>query len=232
MSTILVVDDDDTIRSYLARALTRAGFAAVTAADGVEALEQVEATQPDLIVLDVLMPKANGREVLNSLRSRNDWTPVILLTGVGEARSRAAALEQGADDYLNKPFDAAELVARIRAVLRRGKQQQSLAQAVTLSGGGITVSRLDKTTSVAGVELKLTPKAQALLEYLMAHHGESFSRDHLLSQVWGVEFAVTTRAVDHRIGELRKAFARLNLDDPIDTVQSVGYRFHPKVTAE
>ncbi|PIE97856.1 MAG: hypothetical protein CR979_03860 [Propionibacterium sp.] len=120
----------------------------------------------------------------------------------------------------------------MKAVLRRGNQGSSLTHSHVLTGGGLRVDRLAKVTTLGGRDLRLTPKAQALLEYLMVNHGETFDRDHLLTQVWGVEFAVTTRAVDHRIRELRKAFAEFDLDDPIDTIQGVGYRFHPKVSAE
>jgi len=196
----------------------------------VAALEVVEKQHPDLIVLDVLMPRADGREVLARLRRGGDWTPVILLTGVGQSGTRADALEKGADDYLNKPFDPAELVARIRAVLRRGQLGRTLTHASCIRGGGLELDRLAKTVTARGQTVQLTPKALALLEYLMVHHGETFSRDHLLEQVWGVEFAITTRAVDHRVAELRKVLGARGLE-VIDTVQGVGYRFHPEVRA-
>ncbi|MDO5084332.1 MAG: response regulator transcription factor [Arachnia propionica] len=230
MSRILVADDDPMIRNHLARILTRHDFTALTASDGVEALEVAKQSRPDLIVLDVMMPRADGREVLARLRRRGDWTPVILLTGVGQSGTRADALEKGADDYLNKPFDPAELVARIRAVLRRGQLGQTLSHASRVKGGGLELDRLGKTVQAKGKAVQLTPKALALLEYLMIHHGETFSRDHLLQQVWGVEFAITTRAVDHRVAELRKALGVHGLE-VIDTVQGVGYRFHPEVRA-
>ncbi len=230
MTTVLVVDDDPMIRGHLARILVRAGFAALTAADGVEALALAQEKSPDLIVLDVLMPRTDGREVLATLRRRGDWTPVILLTGVGQSGTRADALDKGADDYLNKPFDPAELIARIRAVLRRGQVGQTLAHAARIAGGGLELDRLAKTVEAKGRVVQLTPKALALLEYLMVHHGETFSRDHLLEQVWGVEFAITTRAVDHRVAELRKVLGARGLE-VIDTVQGVGYRFHPEVRA-
>lgn len=230
MTSVLVVDDDPMIRGHLARLLGRAGFVALTAADGVEALAIAQEKNPDLIVLDVLMPRADGREVLARLRRRGDWTPVILLTGVGQSGTRADALEKGADDYLNKPFDPAELIARIRAVLRRGQMGQTLAHAARIAGGGLELDRLAKSVTARGRVVQLTPKALALLEYLMIHHGETFSRDHLLQQVWGVEFAITTRAVDHRVAELRKVLGAHGLE-VIDTIQGVGYRFHPEVKA-
>lgn len=229
MSHILVVDDDDMIREHLARLLRQAGFSASTAADGIEALGMIAASSPDLVVLDVLMPRSDGREVLRTMRRRGDWTPVILLTGIGESSARADALEEGADDYLNKPFDPAELLARVRAVLRRGKGSTSLAHAPKISGGGIEIDRLAKSARARGNSLTLTPKALALLEFLMVHHGETFSRDQLLAQVWGIDIALTTRAVDHRVAELRKALTPAGVEDCVETVQGVGYRFYPSV---
>lgn len=123
-SKVLLVDDEQAITSNLAPFLERSGFVVMVAADGEEALRQVTSFGPDLIVLDVLMPRVDGREVLRRLRKAGDWTAVILLTQVGESTERAMALEEGADDYLNKPFDPHELVARIRTVLRRARPGQ------------------------------------------------------------------------------------------------------------
>lgn len=231
MPTVLVVDDDEMIRSQVAVVLRAAGFGVQTACDGVAALEVIATHAPDLIVLDVLMPRADGRSVLATLRGRGDWTPVILLTGVGAAGQRADALDSGADDYLNKPFDQAELLARIRAVLRRDARGRTLAHAHTIVGGGVEMDRQQRTASVHSRALALTPKAWALLEFLMLNHGQTFTREELLARVWGIEFAITTRAVDHRVAEIRKALAARGVDDVIDTVQGVGYRFHPKAEA-
>ena len=118
---LLLVDDETAITDNLAPFLKRSGFDVTTAADGEQALKQVTSFQPEIIILDVMMPKLDGREVLRRLRSAGNWTPIILLTQVGEATERAMALEEGADDYLNKPFDPHELTARIRAVLRRAR---------------------------------------------------------------------------------------------------------------
>ena len=126
-SKVLLVDDEQAITANLAPFLERSGFAVHVAADGEAALQEVSTFGPDLVVLDVLMPKMDGREALRRLRQEDNWTPVILLTQVGEASERAMALEEGADDYLNKPFDPHELVARIRAVLRRARPGQRRA---------------------------------------------------------------------------------------------------------
>ena len=224
---ILLVDDERAITANLAPFLERAGFVMTVAADGEEALRQAASFGPDLVVLDILMPKVDGREALRRLRQAGDWTPVILLTQVGESTERAMALEEGADDYLNKPFDPHELVARIRAVLRRARPgQPPLATVQRLSSGDLTLDRRSRRAYMNSEELRLTPKAAALLEYLMTHPDELLTRDRLLDAVWGWDYPTGTRTVDTRIAELRRALG----DDPaepryIETVPGQGYRF-------
>jgi DNA-binding response OmpR family regulator len=227
---ILLVDDEQAITSNLSAFLNRSGFETSIAENGEEALQQVETGPPDLIVLDVLMPKVDGREVLRHLRQAGDWTPVILLTQVGEASERAMALEEGADDYLNKPFDPHELVARIRSVLRRARPgRPPLSAAWVLISGDLRLDRHSRRAYLNDQEIGLTPKALVLLEYLMTHPDELLDRDRLLDVVWGWEYPVGSRAVDTRIAELRRVLG----DDPgdpiyIETVPSLGYRFiHP-----
>jgi DNA-binding response OmpR family regulator len=224
---ILLVDDEQDITSNLSAYLNRSGFETSTAGNGEEALQRVAEHAPDLIVLDVLMPIMDGREMLRQLRQSDDWTPVILLTQVGEASERAMALEEGADDYLNKPFDPHELVARMRAVLRRARPgRPPLSAAWVLTSGELRFDRQARRAYLEGQELTLTPKALLLLEYLMTHPDELLSRERLLDVVWGWEYPVGSRAVDTRIAELR----RVLLDDAadpiyIETVPSLGYRF-------
>ena len=232
-SKILLVDDEQAITDNLAPFLERAGFAVIVAADGEQALRQVSNFCPDLIVLDILMPRLDGRETLRRLRQAGNWTPVILLTQVGESTERAMALEEGADDYLNKPFDPHELVARIRAVLRRAHSgQPPLTSAQRLSSGNLILDRQTRRAYVRSNELRLTPKAVALLEYLMTHPDELLSRDRLLDAVWGWDYPTGTRTVDTRIAELRRTLD----DDPtqpryIETVPGQGYRFVGDVEA-
>jgi DNA-binding response OmpR family regulator len=224
---ILLVDDERAITSNLAPLLERSGFLVAIAADGEEALRQVADFQPDLVVLDILMPRLDGREVLRRLRQADNWTPVILLTQVGESTERAMALEEGADDYLNKPFDPHELVARVRAVLRRARPgQPPLASAQRLASGDLSLDRRARRAYVGSEELRLTPKAVALLEYLMTHPDELLTRDRLLDAVWGWDYPTGTRTVDTRIAELRRVLDD-DPDDPryIDTVHGEGYRF-------
>lgn len=230
---ILLVDDEAAITDNLAPFLERAGYTVAVAGDGQEALKQVVSFAPDLIILDVLMPRMDGRTVLRRLRQDDDWTSVILLTQVGESVERAMALEEGADDYLNKPFDPQELIARIRAVLRRANRgRPPLAASERLSCGDLALDRVARRVYFQNQEIQLTPKAVALLEYMMSHPDELMSRDRLLDAVWGWDYPVGTRTVDTRIAELRRA---LN-DDPtaplyIETVPGQGYRFVGSVTA-
>jgi DNA-binding response OmpR family regulator len=230
---ILLVDDEAAITDNLAPFLERTGYAVEVAGDGEEALRKVADFAPDLIILDVLMPRMDGRAVLRHLRQNDDWTSVILLTQVGEAMERAMALEEGADDYLNKPFDPQELVARIRAVLRRVRLgHPPLAAAEHLVSGELVLDRVARRVKLEKQELPLTPRAVALLEYLMSHPDELMSRDRLLDAVWGWDYPTGTRTVDTRIAELRRALK----DDPtnptyIETVPGQGYRFVGGVTS-
>ncbi|MEM8531726.1 MAG: response regulator transcription factor, partial [Chloroflexota bacterium] len=181
---ILLVDDETAITMNLAPFLERSGFSVDVAADGLAALEILAQTTPSIIVLDVLMPHMDGREVLRHLRQQVNWTPVILLTRIGESTERAMALEEGADDYLNKPFDPYELVARIRAVLRRLRPGQApLASSSLLVCGVLTFDRATRRITKDGQVLSLTPKAIMVLEYLMTHPDEVITRERLLDAV-------------------------------------------------
>lgn len=230
---ILLVDDEAAITANLASFLERAGFAIEVASDGEEALRRVADFAPDLVVLDVLMPRLDGREVCRRLRAAGNWTPIIMLTQVGSPAERAMSLEEGADDYLNKPFDPYELVARIRAVLRRARPGvPPLSAARRLACGPLVLDRPARRALVEGRELPLTPKAVAALDYLMTHPDEVISRERLLDAVWGWDYPTGTRAVDVRIAELRKVLG----DDPTDpcyveTVPGQGYRFVGTVEA-
>jgi DNA-binding response OmpR family regulator len=228
---ILVVDDDPGIQQSLCAFLERSGFEVQMANDGEQALGMLEEKRPDLIVMDVLMPRLDGRETLRRMRRAQNWTPVILLTQVGEATERAMALEEGADDYLNKPFEPHELVARIRAVLRRASPDlPPLSAAWTLVSAELRLERRSRRVYLGNREVTLTPKALILLEYLMTHPGELVSRERLLDAVWGWEQAVATRAVDARIAELRRELGD-NASEPlyIETAPGLGYRFIGKV---
>jgi DNA-binding response OmpR family regulator len=224
---VLLVDDEQGIPRIMVPFLERAGFTVAVASNGKEALEKVRTFAPDLIILDIIMPMMDGREVLRHLRQAGDWTPIILLTQVGEATERAMALEEGADDYLNKPFDPHELIARVHAVLRRvNPDTPSLASSQWLVSGDLRLQRGSRRAYLGEQELQLTPKAMRVLEYLIGHPNELISRERLLDVVWGWDEVVGTRVVDFRIAELRRVLK----DDPahpryIETVSGQGYRF-------
>jgi DNA-binding response OmpR family regulator len=224
---ILLADDEESILTTLKMFLELSGFQVITAPNGNEALGIVARHHPDLIVLDVLMPQLNGREALRQLRQQNDWTPVILLTQVTGTAQRIMALEEGADDYLSKPFDPQELVVRIRAVLRRTRAgKQSLQTTRRLKSYNVTLDRSARRVFIDNYEISLTPKSISILEHFMTHPEELITREQLLDVVWGWESAVGERAVDTRIVELRKALQ----EDPamskfIETVPNAGYRY-------
>ncbi len=224
---VLLVDDELAITENLAQFLERAGFGVTVAPDGVAALARVARCAPDLIVLDVLMPRMDGRQVLRRLRQDGNWTPVILLTQVGAPAERAGALDEGADDYLSKPFEPYELVARMRAVLRRSRAgTPSLAGARLLCSGVLSVDRQARRALLAGCEMPLTAKALSILEYLMLHADEVLTRERLLDAVWGWNYPAATRAVDTRIAELRRVLKDdADLPTYIETLIGQGYRF-------
>ncbi len=231
---ILLADDDPSIADTLAPFLERAGFHVLTVSNGAAALDKVHSHRPALVILDVLMPRMDGREVLRRMRRENLWIPTILLTQVGESSERALALEEGADDYLNKPFDPHELLARARAVLRRARPgERSLSTSWALTALDLSLDRRARRASMSGATLELTPKAFAVLEYLMTHPDECVRRERLLEAVWGWEYPAGARTVDTRMAELRRALND-NPEEPryIETVPAEGYRFIAPVKGE
>ena len=219
---ILVVEDEDALATLLHYNLEKEGYEVGVASDGEEALVQVDERQPDLLVLDWMLPKVSGIEVCRRLRSRAETRnlPIIMLTARGEESDRVRGLDTGADDYLSKPFSMAELSARIRAVLRRIRP--GLAED-RVRRGDITIDRVAHRVKRGGHDVHLGPTEFRLLDYLMQHPGRVFSREQLLDAVWGSDVYVEARTVDVHIGRLRKALNRDIEDDPIRTVRSAGY---------
>jgi DNA-binding response OmpR family regulator len=230
---ILVVDDEPAITASLAAFLRRAGYTVTVAANGEEALRRVADSHPGLIILDVIMPQVDGREVCRQLRAAGNWTPIIMLTQVGDSTEIAMSLEEGADDYLSKPFDPQVLAARIKAVLRRARPgAPPLTAARRIACGDIVLDRSAQRVLLANHELALSHLAVRLLDYLMTHPGEVLSRDRLLDAIWGYDYPVGTRAVDMRIAELRKLLGD-DADSPryIQTMTGEGYIFIARVEA-
>jgi len=228
MSTsILIVEDDPDIAALVARYLDKAGYATDRTASGRDALRLVEEKTPDLIVLDLMLPHVDGLEVCRLLRS-NEATaaiPVIMLTARAEESDRIVGLELGADDYLAKPFSPNELVARVRALLRRAQRAQAAAppgSAQPLAYGPIALDTVRHVVSCGGREVVLTAKEFLLLEYLLRHRGRVLSRDVLLTDVWGYRYTGGTRTVDVHVRRLREKLPVLA--DALVTVKQFGYK--------
>ncbi|MGH7392189.1 MAG: response regulator [Candidatus Rokuibacteriota bacterium] len=221
---VLVVDDEPDIRSLIVFHLGREGYRCRTASTGPQALAEARASRPDLVVLDLMLPEMDGLDVCRRLRAdpRTAQLPIIMLTAKADEVDRVVGLEIGADDYVAKPFSPKELVARVRAVLRRGR---SRADAAVLRAGHITVDPARHAVEVGGARVELTPKEFDLLHALMEASGRVLSREHLLDHVWGYARAgeVESRTVDVHVRRLR---AKLGDEGRrIATVKGVGYRF-------
>jgi DNA-binding response OmpR family regulator len=217
---VLVVEDERSIADFVERGLRAEGYAVTCVHDG-EAGE-LEALTGDygLVLLDVLLPKKNGLEVLKSIRSRHSELPVILLTARGETEQKVEGLDLGANDYVVKPFAFDELVARMRAHLRRPGQRESS----TLEAGDIHLDFRTRRVERDGTEVRLTAREFELLAYLMRHPNQVLSRSQILNSVWGYDYDPGTNVLEVYIGYLRRKLESANGPVPIETVRSVGYR--------
>lgn len=226
-STILVVDDEKSIRDMLRFSLERAGYAVQEAADASEAQLRLGDGQPDLIVLDWMMPGMNGLELARRLK-RDDFTrgiPIIMLTARGEEDEKISGLEIGADDYVTKPFSPRELLARIRAVLRR---VAGFDNGGPVRAGGLELDPESHRVSADGDEIHIGPTEFRLLHFMMEHPDRVYSRGQLLDHVWGRNAVVEERTVDVHILRLRKALMPHACHRYIQTVRGAGYRFSTK----
>ncbi|PWE18831.1 phosphate regulon transcriptional regulatory protein PhoB [Marinicauda salina] len=219
---VLVVEDEDALAELLQYNLNKEGFRVSVAGDGEEAMMLVEEDQPDVVILDWMLPKLSGIEVCRRLRGRQETrnVPIIMLTARGEEGDRIRGLDTGADDYIVKPFLMKELFARLRAVLRRIRP--GLAED-KVTCGDITIDRAAHRVVRGGEEIHLGPTEFRLLDHLMQHPGRVFSREQLLDAVWGADVYVEARTVDVHVGRLRKALNKHAETDPIRTVRSAGY---------
>ncbi|MBJ7484103.1 MULTISPECIES: phosphate regulon transcriptional regulator PhoB [unclassified Brevundimonas] len=219
---ILVMEDEDALATLLQYNLEKEGYDVVIASDGEEGLVQVDERQPDLVLLDWMLPKVSGIEVCRRLRGRAETRnlPIIMLTARGEETDRVRGLDTGADDYLTKPFSMVELIARIRAVLRRIRP--GLADD-RVGHGDIVIDRVAHRVRRSGTEVHLGPTEFRLLDHFMRHPGRVFSREQLLDAVWGSDVYVEARTVDVHVGRLRKALDVGESANPIRTVRSAGY---------
>ena len=223
MSRILIIEDELPMRRGLEDCLSAEGYRVFSATDGVNGLQRALAEQPDLILLDIMMPRLDGFAVATELRRLGRATPVLMLTAKGQVGDRVNGLDAGADDYLVKPFSIEELLARVRALLRRTRKNGQAAMKLSL--GDIRVDLARQTATRGKRDLHLTTKEFAMLRLMAAVPGAPVSRERFLDVVWGCAAFPTTRTVDNHVARLRRKLEK-NPDDPrwLKTVHGVGYR--------
>jgi len=223
--TILVVEDEPTLRETLAEALEADGFRVVAAADGREALARFRAERPDLVLLDLMLPELSGIEVCRILRAESD-VPIVMLTAKDSELDKVVGLELGADDYVTKPFSLRELSARIRALFRRSEQRSVDGPPAIVDLGRVQADLAGHRLLRDGEPVQVKPKAFELLAFLLRHPGQVFTRDQLLEHVWGYDYAGETRTVDVHVHWLRGLIEE-DAASPafIHTVRGVGYVF-------
>ncbi len=219
MAQILVVEDDPKVRHALTRALGLEGHHVAAAADGLAALEHLGSAPVDAIVLDMMMPDMNGLDVCRRLRDGGDRTPILMLTARHETSDRVAGLDAGADDYLVKPFDLAELFARLRALLRRAAPDQP----DVIEVGDLRIEPASRSVRRAGTEITLTKTEYELLVLLAEHPGQVLERGTILDRVWGYSFDTTSNSLDVYIGYLRRKTEQGDRPRMIHTVRGVGF---------
>ena len=221
--TVLVVEDEPSIASFVSLYLKNAGYDVRTAGTGSAALSQVASEQPALIVLDLMLPDIDGIEVCRRIRQRLE-VPILMLTARDEDVDKIIGLEVGADDYMTKPFNPRELVARVKSILRRAAPERRPPESPVIQHGDLTVDAGRREAKVGADEVQLAPKEFDLLWELLDHRGLVLTRDQLLERVWGYTFAGDTRTVDVHVRQLRR---KLGDASPIVTVWGVGYKVSP-----
>ena len=225
MPKLLLVEDEKSIAEGLAITLEAEGFQVAWVKDGLDAIPAWERVRPDLVVLDLMLPGMSGTEICRAIRSRSD-VPIIMLTARDAEVDRVVGLELGADDYVTKPFSTRELVARIKAILRRAPRVEDAQEEAPVEAGGVRVDRVRHEVQVDGEVVDLPPKEFELLAFLIEHAGRVLTRGQLIDEVWGSDYVGDTKTLDVHIRRLR---TRVEQDpkEPvrIQTVRGVGYRF-------
>jgi DNA-binding response OmpR family regulator len=221
--SVLVVEDEASIASFVSLYLKNAGYEVRTVASGREALVSVENDEPSLVVLDLMLPDIDGIEICRRIRQRSDL-PILMLTARDEDVDKIIGLEVGADDYMTKPFNPRELVARVKSILRRATPERKARESETIQHGDLHVDAGRREVKVGDREVQLAPKEFDLLWELLDHRGLVLTRDQLLERVWGYTFAGDTRTVDVHVRQLRR---KLGDASPIVTVWGVGYKVSP-----
>ena len=225
---VLIVDDEKNICELIRLYVEKEGYKTVFAYDGEQAISVFEAEKPDIILLDVMMPKKDGWQVCREIRAKSD-VPVIMLTAKGETIDKVLGLEFGADDYIVKPFEPKELVARIKAVLRRyHTSSQSEEECDEISYDGLTINQTTYEVFLDGKPVEMPPKEFELLYYLAKNPNKVFTRNQLLDEVWGYEFFGDSRTVDVHIKRIREKIEKVDRPWKLKTVWSVGYKFETR----
>ena len=221
--TILICDDDPVVHESLAIYLDNDNFAHLDAYDGKESLEKVEESNVDLILLDVMMPEMSGLDVCREVR-KTHTTPIIMLTAKGEEIDKIVGLELGADDYIVKPFSPREVIARIKAVLRRADDQPAV-QSTSIHYDGLDINLNNYSVRINGESIPFTPKEVEILYLLASHPGQVYNREKILETIWGLEYNGDSRTVDTHIKRIRQKVTFDNAAWSIQTIYGVGYKF-------
>jgi DNA-binding response OmpR family regulator len=227
MAEILVVEDDPIIRQTVDYALRRAGFETRTSADGREALDMARQSAPDVILLDLMLPGMDGFTFAEQIRKSDETVAIIMVTALDQERDKVRGLDAGADDYITKPFSMEELLARVRANLRRVRERAVLSADETITVGDMVIEPSQLRVQVAGAPVRLRLKEFQLLLSLAREPGKLMSRQRLAAEVWGYEHLPSSRTIDVHIRRVRQAVEDPSAFDFIHTVHGVGYRFEP-----
>ena len=222
---VLVVEDDKGTSRFLKKGLTETGYVVDTVFDGEEGIYLATTQTYDIVILDVMLPEANGFEVLKAIRKKDKAVPVVFLTARDEKDDVIHGLELGADDYLVKPFAFAELLARIKAVVRRGRKDSEVSKVVA---GNLILNLIDRTVEKDGKIIELSGKEFQLLEYLMRNEGQILTRTMILENVWGYDFDTSSNIIDVHINRLRSKIEKGFPENYIHTIKGVGYVFKDK----
>lgn len=232
MARILVVEDDPIIRTTVAYALKRAGFETLESGDGAEGLDLALNVRPDLVVLDLMLPGLDGYRFAEEVRRSDQDVAIIMVTALDQERDKVRGLDAGADDYLTKPFSMEELLARVRANLRRVRERAVLATDEVIEVGDLVIEPGEFRVTVAGAPQRLRLKEFQLLVALARNAGSLMSRQKLASEVWGYDFLPSSRTIDVHIRRLRQAIEDSSAYVYVHTVHGVGYRFEPRLKSE
>lgn len=231
MSKILIVDDEQDIVELVSYNLEKEGFKTIKAYDGEAALKMVKLQKPDLIILDLMLPKMNGLDACQAIRSNPETAslPIIMLTAKGDEVDKIIGLENGADDYITKPFSVKELIARVRSILRRLHDVEKKTGQEEFQYEGLTINYASCLVQVSGKQVTLSPTELKLLFFFSRNPGRVYSRSQILDHVWGDDTFITDRAIDVHIGRLRSQIEK-DMDNPryILTVRGFGYKFADK----